>query len=73
MGFTHTAHVESSLCGQHAKNILQHAINKSLKLYSFVCRHSMFDMDTANVDDPELVEVDKKIKSKVSIMVTNLF
>lgn len=33
----------------------------------------MFDMDTANVDDPELVEVDKKIKSKVSIMVKNLF
>lgn len=33
----------------------------------------MFDMDTANVDDPELVEVDKKIKSKVSILVKNLF
>lgn len=33
----------------------------------------MFDMDTANVDDPELVEVDKKIKSKVSIVVKNLF
>lgn len=33
----------------------------------------MFDMDTANVDDPELVEVDKKIKSKVSIVVKIYF
>ncbi|XP_046684117.1 uncharacterized protein LOC124369951 isoform X3 [Homalodisca vitripennis] len=27
-------------------------------------RHSMFDMETANVDDPELVDVEKKAKAK---------
>ncbi|XP_054280319.1 uncharacterized protein LOC128998281 isoform X2 [Macrosteles quadrilineatus] len=29
-------------------------------------RHSMFDMETANVDDPELADVDKKAKAKQS-------
>lgn len=36
--------------------------------YVVFYRHSMFEVETANLDDPELVEVDMKMKARVIIV-----